>query len=64
MTNPYTIPNINIGPSPIQLPQELPAVHMSDPQPQPTPTPCEATREELLAQAMSFLDHEGFDTIR
>ena len=43
MTNPYTIPDIDIGPSPIQLPQEPPAVHMSDPQPQPAPAPREAT---------------------
>ena len=65
MTNPYTIPDIDIGPSPIQLPQEPPAVHMSDPQPQPEPAPRrEPTREELLAQARNFLDHEGFDTIR
>ena len=62
MTNPYTIPDIDIGPSPIQLPQEPPAVHMSDPQPSaPAPEPRAPTREELLAQAMSFLDHEGFD---
>ena len=65
MTNPYTIPDIDIGPSPIQLPQEPPAVHMSDPQPQPEPAPHrEPTREELLAQARSFLDHEGFDTVQ
>ena len=65
MTNPYTIPDIDIGPSPIQLPQEPPTVHMSDPQPQPTDPPRrEPTREELLAQAMSFLDHEGFDVTR
>ena len=64
MTHPYTIPDIDIGPSPIQLPQEPPTVHMSDPQPQPAPEPRAPTREELLAQAMSFLDHEGFDTIR
>ena len=39
MTNPYTIPDIDIGPSPIQLPQEPPAVHMSDPQPSIPVTP-------------------------
>ena len=60
MTNPYTIPDIDIGPSPIQLPQEPPAVHMSDPQPS-APAPREPTREELLVKAMSFLDHKGFD---
>ena len=66
MTNPYTIPDIDIGPSPIQLPQEPPTVHMADPQPQPAPAPepREPTREEVLAQAMSILDHEGFDAVR
>ena len=65
MTNPYIIPNIDMGPDPVQLPQQPPAVHMSDPQPSASaPTPREPTREELLAQAMSFLDHEGFDTVR
>ena len=63
MTNPYTIPDIDIGPSPIQLPQEPPAIHMSDPQPS-TPAPCEPTREELLVQAMSILNHKGFDCHR
>ena len=61
MTNPYMIKNIDLGPNPIQLPQEPPAVHMSDPQPQPTPECREPTREELLVQAMSIMTHEGFD---
>ena len=60
MTNPYIIPDINIGPDPVQLPQQPPAVHMPEPQPS-TPAPREPTREELLAQAMSILNHEGFD---
>ena len=60
MTNPYTIPDIDIRPSPIQLPQEPPAVHMSDPQPSAS-APREPTREELLVQAMSIMTHEGFD---
>ena len=64
MTNPYKIKDIDLGPDPIQLPPSPPAVHMSDPQPQPAPERREPTREELLAQAMSFLDHEGFDTVR
>ena len=62
MTNPYTIPNIDMGPDPVQLPQQPPAVHMSDPQPSaPAPAPHEPTQEEVLAQAMSILNHEGFD---
>ena len=60
MTNPYIIPDINIGPDPVQLPQQPPTVHMSEPQPS-APAPREPTREELLAQAMSILDHKGFD---
>ena len=60
MTNPYIIPDINIGPDPVQLPQQPPAIHMSDP-PLSTLAPREPTREELLAQAMSILNHEGFD---
>ena len=65
MTNLYTI-DIDPTPTPIQLPSPL-VVPMADQQPSapaPAPAPREATREELLAQAMSFLDHEGFDTIR
>ena len=58
MTNPYTI-DIDPTPTPIQLPSPLLA-HMSDPQPS-APAPHEPTQEELLAQAMSILDHEGFD---
>ena len=49
-----------MGPDPVQLPQQPPAVHMSDPQPS-APAPREPTREELLAQAMSILNHKGFD---
>ena len=60
MTNPYTIPNINMGPDPVQLPQQPPAIHMSNSQPS-APAPHEPTQEELLVQAMSILDHEGFD---
>ena len=56
----YDIPDIDIRPDPIQLPQQPPAVHMSEPQPS-APAPREPTQEELLVQAMSILDHEGFD---
>ena len=62
MTNPYTI-DINPTPTPIQLPSPL-VVPMADQQPSaPTPAPPtrEPTREEVLAQAMSILNHEGFD---
>ena len=65
MTNPYTI-DIDPTPTPIQLPSPL-VIPMADQQPSapaPAPAPREATREELLAQAMSFLDHKGFDTVR
>ena len=66
MTNPYTI-DIDPTPTPIQLPSPL-IVPMADQQPssahQPTPAPREPTREEVLAQAMSILDHEGFDAVR
>ena len=66
MTNPYTI-DINPTLTPIQLPSPL-VVPMADqqpsaPAPEPAPVPREPTREELLAQARAFLDHEGFDTI-
>ena len=63
MTNPYKIPDIKLGPDPVQLPQQLPAIHMSEPQPS-TSAPHELTQEELLVQAMSILDHEGFDAVR
>ena len=51
MTNPYTIPDIDIGPSPIQLPQEPPTVHMSEPQPSTSnPNPAlEMSNNQLLA---------------
>ena len=66
MTNPYTI-DIDPTPTPIQLPSPL-VVPMADQQssaPAPEPTPRrEPTREEILAQAMSILDHEGFDAVR
>ena len=61
MTNPYTI-DIDPIPTPIQLPSPL-VVPMADQQ-SSAPAPREATREELLVQAMSFLDHKGFDTVR
>ena len=61
MTNPYTI-DIDPTPTPIQLPSPL-IVHMSDPQPS-APTPREPTQEELLAQAMSILNHAGYDFYR
>ena len=66
MTNPYTI-DIDPTPTPIQLPSPL-IVPMADQQPSaPAPEPAprrEPTREEILAQAMSILDHEGFDAVR
>ena len=63
MTNPYTI-DIDPIPTPIQLPSPL-LTHMSDQQPSaPAPEPAprrEPTREEILAQAMSILNHAGYD---
>ena len=56
MTNPYTIPDIDIGSSPIQLPQEPPTVHMSESQPSTSaPTP-QLSNDEVLVQAMKIMD--------
>ena len=61
MTESYNIPDIDIGPSPIQLPPSPPAVHMSEPQPSTSaPTP-QMSNDEVLAQAMKIMDYNGFD---
>ena len=63
MTESYNIPDIDIGPSLIQLPPSPPTVHMSEPQPS-TSTPTTALQmsdDEVLAQAMKIMDYNGFD---
>ena len=61
MTEPYNIPNIDIGPSPVQLPPSPPTVHMSEPQPSTSAPALQMSNDEVLAQAMKIMDFNGFD---
>ena len=61
MTNPYEIENIDLDPSPVQLPPSPPAVHMSEPQPSTSAHTLQMSDDEVLVQAMKIMDFNGFN---
>ena len=61
MTESYDIPDIDIGPSPIELPPSPPAVHMSEPQPSTSAPAPQMSNDEVLAQAMKIMDYNDYE---